>query len=80
MLLEKKVKLCLSLLKMQEQLLEKEQVILNKENTIKASIEVQKSLENFRYILEDKIKNFQSEKETFLDKIKLKEQNMKNLF
>ena len=79
-LLEDKVKHCLSLLKMQEQLLEKEQVLMNKENTIKSSIDVQKSLENFRYILEHKIKEFEGEKDELLEKIKIKEENLKNLF
>ena len=80
LLLEKKVKLYLSLLKMQEQLLEKEQVILNKEDTIKSSLEIQKSIENFRYILEDKIKNFQNEKKRMMKKIKNKEHDLSNLF
>lgn len=43
-------------------------------------MEIQKSLENFRYILEDKIHKYQEEKELYLSKIKHKETYLRKLF
>lgn len=80
LLLEEKVHSCLALLKMEEQLLEKEQVLMHKEGAVKSALDVQKSLENFRYILEHKIKEFEGEKEGLVAKVKSKETALKSLF
>lgn len=58
-----------ALLKMQEQLLEREEVILSKEETCKAARDEQINLENFRYLLDQKIKTLSNEKEGMLEKI-----------
>lgn len=54
---------------MQEQLLEREDVILAKEETCKASRDEQINLENFRYLLDQKIKMLTNEKKVILDNI-----------
>ena len=79
-LLEEKVKVCLSLFNMQEQLLERENVIMNKEQGLKSAIHVQKSLENFRFILEHKIQLFKDEKSKLEERIELKESSIRHLF
>lgn len=79
-LMEEKVKHSLSILKMQEQLLEREKVIINKECDLKQTVDVQKSLENFRYILDRKISNFISEKNRIMNKIREKEEAIRKLF
>lgn len=78
--LEEKVRVCLNLFNMQEQLLERETVMMNKEQGLKAAVHVQKSLENFRFILEHKIQLFKEEKERIENKIENKESNIKKLF
>ena len=78
--LEEKVHSCLALLKMEEQLLEKEQVLMHKDGATKAALDVQKSLENFRYILEHKIKEFEGDKEGMVSKVQDKEAALKRLF
>lgn len=79
-LMEEKVKYSLSILKMQEQLLEREKVIINKECDLKTTVDVQKSLENFRYILDRKISNFIAEKNRVMDKIREKEEAIRRVF
>lgn len=59
-LLEEKVRTCISLLKMQEQLLEREQVVFSKDETIKNAKDEEINLENFRFMLDQKIKSLTS--------------------
>jgi len=65
---------------MQHQLLERLQVIDSKEETCKAAKEEQINLENFRFMLDEKIKNLQVQKQDLTDKINMKEKNLKNMF
>jgi hypothetical protein len=79
-LMEEKVKHSLSILKMQEQLLEREKVIINKECDLKQTVDVQKSLENFRFILDKKIAGFIANKGKVMERIREKEESIKKLF
>jgi hypothetical protein len=69
-----------ALLKMQEQLLEREEVILSKEETCKAARDEQINLENFRYLLDQKIKTLTNEKEAMLERISTQERLLKDTF
>ncbi|KRX00640.1 WD40-repeat-containing domain [Pseudocohnilembus persalinus] len=68
------------ILKSQHQLLERLQVIDSKEETCKSAKDEQINLENFRYMLDQKIKSLQSEKQNLLEKINSKEVNLKSMF
>jgi hypothetical protein len=61
------------LIKMQEQLLEREQVIFSKEEACKAARDEQINLENFRYMLDQKIKTLNMDKEKLLQDVGEKE-------
>jgi len=65
---------------MQEQLLEREDVIISKEETCKAARDEQINLENFRYLLDQKIKTLTSEKGVILDRIGEQERILKDTF
>lgn len=79
-LLEKKVKRCIELLKLQEQLLEREQVVFSKEETIKAAKDEEINLENFKYMLEQKISSLTSEKEQLVSEIESREKVLRDMF
>ncbi|CAK83220.1 unnamed protein product (macronuclear) [Paramecium tetraurelia] len=68
------------ILKMQHQLLERLQVIDSKEETCKAAKDEQINLENFRYMLDQKIKSLQNDKQLLLDKITDKEYKLRVMF
>jgi cilia- and flagella-associated protein 57 len=70
----------LLLLFIKHQLVERLQVIESKEETCKAARDEQINLENFRYMLDQKIKMLQNEKTQILAKIAEKEKNLKNMF
>lgn len=61
-------------------MVERLQVIESKEETCKAARDEQINLENFRYMLDQKIKMLQNEKTQILAKIAEKEKNLKNMF
>ena len=65
---------------MEHQLLERLQVFDSKEETCKSAKDEQINLENFRYMLDQKIKSLQTEKTELLDKINNKETNLKKMF
>ena len=49
--------------------MEREDVILSKEETCKAARDEQINLENFRYLLDQKIKTLTNEKQIILERI-----------
>jgi hypothetical protein len=79
-LLEKKVKICISLLKKQEQLLEREQVVFSKDETIKNARDEQINLENFRFMLDQKIKSLTANKQTLIEEIDSREKILRDMF
>jgi hypothetical protein len=79
-LMEEKAKYTLTILKLQEKLLEREQIIIRKECDMKMAVDIQKSLENFKYIMDRRIEKFISEKNKLMDKIHEKECAVKQLF
>lgn len=78
--MEEKAKYTLTILKLQEKLLEREQIIIRKECDMKMAVDIQKSLENFKYIMDRRIEKFISEKNKLMDKIHEKECAIKQLF
>lgn len=66
--------------KMEEQLIEREEVILSKEETCKAAKDEQLNLENFRYLLDQKIKTLSSDKHELLQQIDRQERHLKETF
>ena len=79
-LLEEKVKICISLLKKQEQLLEREQVVFSKDETIKQAKDEQVNLENFRFMLDQKIKSLTANKKTLVEEIEAREKILRDMF
>lgn len=65
---------------MQHQLLERLQVIESKEETCKNARYEQTTLENFRYMLDSKIKSLQDKKAEMIEKIRNRESDLKNMF
>lgn len=66
--------------KQQLQLMERVQVIESKDETCREARDEQINLENFRYLLDQKIKMLQNEKTQILEKLKEKELNLKQMF
>ena len=66
--------------KMEEQLIEREEVILSKEETCKSAKDEQLNLENFRYLLDQKIKMLSSDKHDTLQRIDRQERQLKETF
>lgn len=79
-LLEDKVKICIGLLKMQEQLLEREQVVFSKDETIKNAKDEEINLENFRFMLDQKIKSLTSNKQKLVKEIDSREKILRDMF
>jgi len=79
-LLENKVKICISLLKKQEQLLEREQVVFSKDETIRNARDEQINLENFRFMLDQKIKSLTSNKTALVKEIDDREKILREMF
>lgn len=79
-LMEEKAKYTLTILKLQEKLLEREQIIIRKECDMKMAVDIQKSLENFKFIMDRRIEKFISEKNKLMGKINEKECAIKQLF
>jgi hypothetical protein len=65
---------------MQEQLLEREQAILNKEKTIQNSIDTEKALENYRSILREKIIWLKKNKDRIIKDTIAKENSLAKMF
>jgi hypothetical protein len=65
---------------MQHQLLERLQVIDLKEEAWRSAKEYKVTLENFRYLLDQKIRELQEQKEELIQKINLKEENLGKMF
>lgn len=78
--LEEKVKICISLLKKQEQLLEREQVVFSKDETIRNARDEQINLENFRFMLDQKIKSLTSNKSKLVEEIDKLEKILRDMF
>eukprot|EP01017_Pseudomicrothorax_dubius_P042406 TRINITY_DN6918_c0_g1_i1.p1 TRINITY_DN6918_c0_g1~~TRINITY_DN6918_c0_g1_i1.p1 ORF type:complete len:185 (-),score=69.21 TRINITY_DN6918_c0_g1_i1:90-644(-) len=72
--------MCIRDRKMQEQLLEREEVIFSKEEACKGARDEQINLENFRYMLDQKIKSLMTDKDGMLKKIEEKERILKDMF
>ena len=77
---EEKVKIVVDLLKIQEQLLEREQVVFSKDETIKLARDEQINLENFQFMLEQKIKSLNTEKSELDDEINIREKILRDMF
>lgn len=77
---EAAIKNSADLIKMHEQLLEREQVILSKEETCKQARDESLNLENFWYMLDQKIKKQVRLKDFLSEKIKQKEKKLKAMF
>jgi hypothetical protein len=77
---EKKVKTVVDLLKIQEQLLEREQVVFSKDETIKMARDEQINLENFRFMLDQKIKSLTMNKGTLVAEIDSREKILRDMF
>lgn len=67
-------------MKMQHQLLERLQVIESKEETCKNARYEQTTLENFRYMLDNKIQSLEEKKAEMISKIRSRETDLKNMF
>lgn len=65
---------------MQHQLLERLQVIESKEETCKNARYEQTTLENFRYMLDNKIQSLEEKKAEMIAKIRSRETDLKNMF
>jgi chromosome segregation ATPase len=65
---------------MQHQLLERLQVIESKEETCKNARYEQTTLENFRYMLDNKIQSLEEKKAEMISKIRSRETDLKNMF
>lgn len=77
---EKKVKIVVDLLKIQEQLLEREQVVFSKDETIKMARDEQINLENFQFMLDQKIKSLKSNKSKLNEEIDSREKILRDMF
>lgn len=77
---EQKVKIVVDLLKIQEQLLEREQVVFSKDETIKMARDEQINLENFQFMLDQKIKSLKSNKSKLNEEIDSKEKILRDMF
>lgn len=77
---EKKVRIVVNLLKIQEQLLEREQVVFSKDETIKMARDEQINLENFQFMLDQKIKSLKANKSKLNEEIDSKEKILRDMF
>lgn len=77
---EEKVKIVVDLLKIQEQLLEREQVVFSKDETIKLARDEQINLENFQFMLDQKIKSLKAEKAELDEEIDAREKILRDMF
>jgi hypothetical protein len=77
---ENKVKIVVDLLKIQEQLLEREQVVFSKDETIKMARDEQINLENFQFMLDQKIKSLKSNKAKLNEEIDSREKILRDMF
>jgi hypothetical protein len=77
---ERKVKIVVDLLKIQEQLLEREQVVFSKDETIKMARDEQINLENFQFMLDQKIKSLKSNKSKLNEEIDSREKILRDMF
>jgi hypothetical protein len=77
---EEKVKIVVDLLKIQEQLLEREQVVFSKDETIKMARDEQINLENFQFLLKQKIKSLQENKKDLDVEIDAREKILRDMF
>ena len=80
LLMENKVRLCLGLLKMQEQLLEREHAVLNKQQTIQAAQDSKRALENYRSILKQKLGSLKRNKDIAVRETDQKQTVLEKMF